>query len=278
MKSFWQEINDSRFFEYIDKLGLFPRFIIAVLFIIIAWALGFFINKIFKVRFKKRFDDPMLPIFLANILRIIIVLIGFVLALQILNMGDIAKSLLAGAGITAFVIGFALKDIGENFLSGILLASKKPFRVGDLIECNGVKGVVTALNLRDTEVKTADGKDVFIPNSMLVKNPLLNYTIDGSQRFEFIVKTNYDENITHVKQILESILNEVQEGESAMFNSMVQITDVSTDGFLFTLYFWLQTKSNTSSKSIQSKVLIRVVEEFSKHEIKIERNKGSVKN
>ena len=80
--------------------------------------------------------------------------------------------MLAGAGISAFIIGFALKDIGENFLAGIILAFKRPFRVGDIVDINGLKGKVLTLNLRDTQIKTGDGKDVFIPNAVIIKNPL----------------------------------------------------------------------------------------------------------
>ncbi|HAZ24509.1 MAG TPA: mechanosensitive ion channel protein MscS, partial [Algoriphagus sp.] len=99
----------------------------------------------------------------------------------------LVSGLLAGAGITAFVIGFALKDIGENFLAGILLAFKRPFKVGDTVDINGIRGVVLNLNLRDTQIKTPDGKDVFIPNATIIKNPLVNFTIDGFLRYDFIV-------------------------------------------------------------------------------------------
>ncbi len=277
MKQFWNEFYDNLYLDHISKMGLLPRLFFAVLFVLIAWIIGTFINKLFKTRFSKKLDDPMLPIFFANILRIVIVLIGFVFALQILRMGDLAKSLLAGAGITAFVIGFALKDIGENFLSGILLASKKPFRVGDLIECNGVKGNVTALNLRDTEIKTADGKDVFMPNSILIKNPLMNYTIDGTHRYEFIVRINYGEVVTFAKQIIENIMQELKQGEPAIFNTSVHLEDISQDGYQFKIYFWIYTsRPHISSSEIQTMAMIRIIEEMSKSNIQIQRSSISV--
>ncbi|HMN31848.1 MAG: mechanosensitive ion channel family protein [Chitinophagaceae bacterium] len=277
MKQFWREFNDNLYIDHLIKMGLLPRLFFAVLFVLVAWLVGTFINKMFKSRFSKKLDDPMLPIFFANILRIVMVLIGFVFALQILKMGDLAKSLLAGAGITAFVIGFALKDIGENFLSGILLASKKPFRVGDLIECNGVKGNVTALNLRDTEIKTADGKDVLMPNSILIKNPLMNYTIDGSHRYEFIVKINYGEVVSLSKQILENVMQEIMENEKAMFNVSVQLEDISQDGYQFKIFYWINTtKPHLPSGQIQSMAMINIIEELSKNNIQIQRTSISI--
>lgn len=262
MKAFIHKLFNAPFFETIDSLGFGPRFFIAVMFIVIAWLFGLQINKVSRSRFRKRFDDPLLPTFLANILRIIIVIIGILCALKVMQLGGIATSLLAGAGISAFIIGFALKDIGENFLAGILLASNRPFRVGDLIECNGIKGVVTALNLKDTELKTADGKDVFMPNSMLIKNPLQNYTMDGSHRYEFSVKIQYGNDVQLAKSIIEDIMNNMQSLVNEIHKPSVQLTDIVNDGCLFNVYYWLFTKSDTTSSSVRTTALLQIIEQL----------------
>ena len=123
------------------------------------------LQKFLRKRLLVRMDDPLLANFLSVVFRLIIILLGFLLVFRIIGLTGLVSGLLAGAGITAFVIGFALKDIGENFLAGILLAFKRPFKVGDTVDINGIRGVVLNLNLRDTQIKTPDGKDVFIPNA-----------------------------------------------------------------------------------------------------------------
>jgi small-conductance mechanosensitive channel len=121
---------------------------------------------------------------------------------RFVGLTGVVSGLLAGAGISAFIIGFALKDIGENFLAGILLAFKRPFRVGDLVDIGGIRGTVLILNLRDTQIKTPDGKDVFIPNANIIKNPLVNFTIDGFISFLILLLAWTTDRITGEHSIL----------------------------------------------------------------------------
>jgi small conductance mechanosensitive channel len=118
------------------------------------------------------------------------------ITLYLLGLNSFTNKVLAGAGLLAFVIGFALKDIGENFLAGIILAFKSPFKLDDLIEVNNIIGFVKDINIRETHIKTPDGKDVFLPNSIILKNPMFNYTIDGFLRYEFVVGIAYENNST----------------------------------------------------------------------------------
>lgn len=269
MREFIDKLFTEPLLGTISSLGFFPRLLIAFTFVMIAWLCGLLIRKTFQSKFRNRFDDPLLAIFLANILRIIVVIVGLLLALKVMKMGYIATSVMAGAGISAFIIGFALKDIGENFLAGILLASNRPFRVGDLIECNGIKGVVTALNLKDTELKTADGKDVFMPNSMLIKNPLQNYTMDGSHRYEFSVRIQYGADVYKAKDIIEDIINNLESIIKEIHKPSVQLTDIASDGYLFNVYFWLFTKSETSSSKVKTDAMMQIVKQLEANGFKL---------
>src|SRR5690606_12848659 len=126
--------------------------------------------------------------------------------LRILGFSDLTSNILAGAGILTFIVGFAFKDIGENFLAGILLAFKSPFKINDLIETENIIGYVVDLTIRETRIKTLDGKDVFIPNGQIIKNPLFNYTIDGFLRYEFIIGLDYESNTKKaINLILETV-------------------------------------------------------------------------
>ncbi|MDH3254313.1 MAG: mechanosensitive ion channel family protein, partial [Acidobacteriota bacterium] len=103
-------------------------------------------------------------------------LLGVVVGLNILGLKAAASGLLAGGGITAVVLGFAFREIGENFLAGILLAFKSPFRVDDIIESGDFKGTVRGIEIRHTHIRTSDGRDIFIPNSQIVNKALVNFT------------------------------------------------------------------------------------------------------
>ena len=113
--------------EQLPEIGL--GILVLLAFILASWL----IKKTVSKRIKPKSKNPLLASFMGKIVAFAISLIGFVFFLQIIGLGGIAKHIVAGAGITTFVLGFAFKDIGENFLSGIILAFNSPFKIGDLI-------------------------------------------------------------------------------------------------------------------------------------------------
>lgn len=116
---------------------------------------------------------------------------GILLALQILGYTAVATSVLATGGVAAIVLGFAFKDIGENMLAGVFMAFSRSFDVGDLIESGGLRGVVRAIDLRATHIRTAEGCDIFIPSAQIFRQPLLNFTRDGLRRGSFTIGVDY---------------------------------------------------------------------------------------
>lgn len=137
--------------------------------------------------------------------------IGLSIALNIVGLQGVAAGLLTGGGVTAVVLGFAFREIGENFLAGFFLAFSRPFRHGDLIKTGDLEGVVTKTEIRSTRIRTAEGSDVFIPSSQLFKNPLVNYTLDGLRRFEFTVGIDYrDDSDAACELVLDVMKNHGQ--------------------------------------------------------------------
>jgi small-conductance mechanosensitive channel len=119
------------------------------------------------------------------------VLLGVALALNVVGLGGVAAGLVAGGGLTAVMLGFAFKQIGENLLAGLFLAFSRPFSIDDYIESDGLQGTVRAVELRHTHIRTPDGRDIFIPNSQIFNQPLTNFTRDGLLRGSFTVDFDY---------------------------------------------------------------------------------------
>lgn len=166
-------------------------------------------------------QDPLLATFIANLLKAILIIIGFLFMFRVIGLTGVAQSILAGAGISAFIIGFALRDIGENFLAGILLAFKRPFSVGDIIETNGVKGKVEALNLRDTQIRSAS-KNIYIPNALLIKNTLINFNSDGYLLQDFSIGLEYGSDYRKALDLITEVLKKDSEiVDKDYFNSAV---------------------------------------------------------
>ena len=172
---------------YVDVATLLNNILTSIIVFILFVIAGKLFFKIIGNRIQKKWKDSIISSFIAQAAKWVIYIFGVITALSILGFGGIAGSLMAGAGVSAIVFGFAFKDIGENFLSGIILALKRPFEIGDIIEVDGYKGNVKDLDLRTTHLRNVEGKDIYIPNSAIIKSTLINYTKDGNLRINFII-------------------------------------------------------------------------------------------
>lgn len=184
MKIDFQKIF-SDYFEQISSL--IPNIITGIIILLIAIITGKIVYKIIAKTTQKRWQDNIMSNFLAQVIKWTFYLFGVIMALSVIGFTGIASTIFAGAGVSAIVFGFAFKDIGENFLAGIILAIKRPFEIGDIIEIQGDKGTVKDLDLRLTHLRNAEGKDIYIPNSSIIKSTLINYTKDGFLRINFMV-------------------------------------------------------------------------------------------
>ena len=115
--------------------------------------------------------------------------------------------LVAGLGIGALIIGFALKDIIENWVSGLLIISGKTYRIGDVIRVENLTGVVTDISLRTTKLKTYDRNEIIIPNSTLLKQSVINLTGGTKETVASITfYIDYVFDIEKAKKAIESVL------------------------------------------------------------------------
>ncbi len=253
----------SQFIIYLNSLIEYvPRLAIALVIVIIMSLILKVIRKKLSSYLGQKADDQLLVNFISSLLHIVNIIIIGLLFLYILGLGGIAGSFLGAAGISAFVIGFALKDIGENFLAGVVMAFDRPFSIGDTIKTNDVEGVIKTMSLRDTHVKTFDGKDVFVPNGQIIKNPLYNYTMDGYMRQNFVLGIDYNSDTEQARKL---ILNELDKIPGILRDEKpprTHIKNLNTSTIDIECYFWINTfdknhsglelKSMAQSRSIKA--------------------------
>lgn len=235
---------------------------ITILFLIVGFIASNFAQRRIKLRLINKSPNHITANFTSQIIGFILKAIVIFSTLYMLGLNSFTNKLLAGAGLLTFVIGFALKDIGENFLAGIILAFKSPFRLDDLVEVNGIIGHVKDISIRETLIKTPDGKDVFLPNSIILKNPLYNYTLDGFLRYEFEVGIAYENDPTEaIKLILETV-NNVEGVLKDDKMPAITINEFSTNTINLNIKFWINTFKSTKRSvhnSIRSQVMNDVV-------------------
>ncbi|SHN26108.1 Small-conductance mechanosensitive channel [Cyclobacterium lianum] len=216
-------------------------------------------------RMGRKRKGSLLPSFIAGSIRLLILLFGITLILRFLGLTGVVSGILAGAGITAFIIGFALKDIGENFLAGILLAFKRPFKNGDTVEIQGLRGKVLALNLRDTQIKTLDGKDVFLPNASIIKSPLINFTIDGYLSYGFTIGLGYGYDYRKALELIVSTLQQVPGVLQDKRGPVALVNELGDSSLQVQVTYWVNTYNRQQPDAqVRSNAILAVLEALEK--------------
>ncbi len=184
-----------------------PRIGLAILIIIIGIIVAGWLTGIFKKRVIRHSQDALMGDFLSKAVRLILIICILLLALHAGGLSGIAGAIMATAGASAVVLGFAFKDIIENFLAGIILAFNRPFNINDTVQIEAIFGKVFSMEFRYTKILTFDGRSVYIPNADVLKKPVINFTEGGYYRNEFIVGVSVSHDIEQAKQIIMNCIN-----------------------------------------------------------------------
>lgn len=239
--SVWEKLQ-IKLENYWDILILkIPEICIGILVFCLFLLLATFVAKLARKRIAgSERDNKIVLNYIIKLVKFVMVTVGLILALHAIGFQGIAGGLLAGAGMGAIVIGFAFKEIGANFLAGMILVFDRPFDIGDTVTITDNMGKVQNLLFRTTHIKTFDGKDVFIPNANIITNTVYNHTRDGFLRHSFIIGIDYDDNIDKAREIILKAVNansEVLKNEK----SMVLINDFGTNTVNLQVLFWVST-------------------------------------
>ncbi|WNZ28864.1 MAG: mechanosensitive ion channel family protein [Candidatus Bathyarchaeota archaeon] len=198
--------------------------------------------------------------------QIVIYLVALMVILSLLNQ-DITAAI-AGLGVGALIIGFGLQDIIQNWVSGILIISGKTYSIGDVIRIGNLTGTVTDIALRTTKLKTYDRNEIIIPNSVLMKEKIINLTSGASESVaSLFFATDYTVDAEKAKSIIEKIL---KSNKSVVFD-LKRKREIR---FIFRnkewtneieVLFWINDPSN--EEFIKSTIAEMIHKEFKKNSI-----------
>ncbi len=197
-----------------------------------------------------RYSDLLLAPFTGNLLlrsvlgslfAILIGVAGFLAALQLLGMTEAVLSFMGLAGVVALAIGFAFRDIAENFIASVMLGIRRPFRVGDQIEVAGHAGVVKSLNTRATILVTLDGSQVRIPNALIFKEVVINRSASTAVRGSFDLLVPWEASVATAADAVTKALRS-HEGfeESPAPRTLVEA--IEPEGVRLRSYFWFPSR------------------------------------
>lgn len=268
MESSWNNML-NRIASWVDMAIVnLPNLLIAIIIFIISFWLSKNLQNWSDKTLKRVIKQASIRGLISSVLSILIIAFGLFLALGILNLDEVLKSLLAGAGVAGLAVGLALQGTLANTFSGIFLAIKDVLNVGDWVETNGYSGKVIEIDLRNTKIKESDNNIVVIPNKMVLENPFKNYGLTQRIRTDLQCGVAYESNLREVKALTIKTIREIyppNKNENVEFHYL-EFGGSSID---FQVRFWVTATANLSAVEAKSEAIMAIKEIFDDNGIDI---------
>lgn len=240
-----------------------PNLVVAILIAIAFGILAKIVGNVVGRVMRRAFESKQIAGLLTSIIKTIIAVAGIFIALDFVGLQGTVTSLLAGAGIVGLAIGFAFQDMTENLIAGIAMGIRKPFQIGDVIEAEGVFGKVEEINLRNTLVETFYGQLEIIPNKILFRNIVTNYSIRGHRRIEVPVGISYADDPQKAADVIVEAMNEreyvIKHDETAVYAA-----SFGDSGVNLLVWFWIKYPGDHGFMQVRHDAVVtvkRVLEE-----------------
>ncbi|MFI0427501.1 MAG: mechanosensitive ion channel family protein [Flavobacterium sp.] len=253
-------IEIQNYFETVKKLVLeySPKFVVAVIILLVGlWATSF-ITRTAKKLMIKRNVELTLSNFIGNLIFWTLRILLFVTVIS--KLGIETSSFVAILGAAGLAVGLSLQGSLSNFAGGILIILFKPFKLGDTIEAHGETGKVAEILIFSTKLITATNQVIYIPNGILSNGKIKNYSQLGIRRADLILKTSYQSNFSEIKS---NILSFVATHELILQEPKpeVLVNELSETTIVFVVKVWT---NNADFAKVSSDIL-----EFSKTVVKL---------
>lgn len=196
---------------------------------------------------------------------LLIVLLGLYVFLRFAGLSEFAIAIVSGTGVMGLILGFAFRDIAENFISSLLLSVQKPFKIDDVIEVQGQLGIVKQVTARATTLVDFDGNHIQIPNATIYKNIIRNLTANPKMRGKFIIGIGYDSSILDAQKLATKVLASqptiLQDPEPQVLVDALGSSTVNLQ-----VYFWIDAQQYSLLK-VSSMLMRLIMREFEKNNI-----------
>ncbi|WP_306643327.1 mechanosensitive ion channel family protein [Sanyastnella coralliicola] len=249
-------------------IEMLPNFVIACLVVVAFWLVARLVRSTGKKLLSKFTDNASLVRLSGTILYVAVIAIGTFVALSILHLDKAVTSLLAGVGVVGLALGFAFQDIASNFVAGVLIATRKPYSIGDHIETSGNEGIVQEMNLRSTRIRTFRGQDVIIPNKQIFQNALTNYTLYPKRRIDLDVGVSYGDNLEKAQRVAKTAIENLdlldQSKEVTVFYNSFADSSIN-----FTVRYWVDEHKQSKYLKGLSDGVIAIKQAFEREDISI---------
>ena len=238
-------------------VAIIPRVLAALLVVSAFWLGAAGVRRLMRFVLPRIVRDRTLESLLRQLTFFGIVALGLAVAADALGFSP--TSVAAGLGLTGLVLGFALKDILSNFVSGVLILALRPFEIGDQIVVGGeTEGTVERIELRATQIRTYDGRVTLVPNAEVFTSRITNNTADPIRRGNAMLRVGYDADLKRVSQLVP-VQVALADGVLASPPPRVRIADLGPSDITLNIAFWTDSQ-RTDFQDTSSAVRLRLVE------------------
>ncbi|WP_024600792.1 mechanosensitive ion channel family protein [Pseudoalteromonas sp. TB41] len=245
-----------------------PNFIVAVIIAILFSFIARLAGKGMKKVLRRSLDSTQIADLMASIFKVIVLSVGVFIALDFMGLKSTVTSLLAGAGIVGLAIGFAFQDMTENLIAGIAMGIRKPFKAGDVIETDNVFGSVHSINLRNTLIESFYGQLILVPNKILFRNVLRNYSTLGVRRIEVPVGISYADDIEKASEVIVEKINQfdfvIRKNETAVYAEGFGDSSIN-----LLVWFWIKYPGEPDFMTVRHKGVVAVKQALDAADISI---------
>ncbi len=242
-----------------ELLAALPLFVLALAVLLIFWLTGRWVAAR-QGLFRRISPNYFIAALLSQLVQLLFVVLGLVLALVLLDATALLGTILGAAGIIGLAVGFAVRDTVENYIASILLSIRNPFEVNDFVDIDGHAGNVVKLTSRATILLSPDGNHIRIPNSLVFKAVITNFTRHPERRFEFDVGVDTDQDLVAAQALALRVLVAVT-GVLADPKPMVIVQSLGDSNVVLRCFGWVD-QQHVSFPKVRSESIRSVKQAF----------------
>jgi len=244
---------------------ILPTLILGIIILFISYMAAAPLSRIFIKPIDYLTNSRLVHLVVRRSIAALIILLGVYLFLRLAGLTEFAVAVMSGTGLIGLILGFAFRDIAENFISSLLLSVQRPFKIDDVVEVDGRLGIVKKVTARATILVDYDGNHIQIPNATVYKNTIKNLTANPKMRGKVSIGIGYDNDIRDAQALALSVANQ-QNGILKDPAAQVLIDNLGSSTINFVLYFWVNSEDHSPVK-VASQLMRELVNEFTLQEI-----------
>lgn len=265
----WNKMIDKILSWYDAFIVNIPNIAVAIIVFSLSILLSRSISKLCMRLFRNSSMQDSEKKIISRIIATVFIILGLMLALLVLNLSNVMKTILAGAGVMGLAVGLALQGTLSNTFSGIVLSVVKQIRIGDWIESNSYEGEIVDIDFRMTSLKTVDNNIVLIPNKLVLENAIKNYSLTDTKRIILKCGVGYESDLELVRKITIEVVEKNVEKLMRDLEVLFVYREFGDSSINYELRFWVNTDSGLEALKIKSDIIIAIKKAYDANGINI---------